>query len=173
LPPRITTATARRCQEIRLYEVFDPGCLDPEWKGLVGAVVRVTRERLDFSAQTGLWSPSADQTAYYLCSRFVTVGLCAEAIRGHWRIENGSHYVRDTTFAEDACTFAEDACTFAEDACPFAEDACRTRKNPGILARLRSFASNILRFNGASNIKDTRYPITLAGWEALARLRFS
>jgi len=23
-------------------------------------------------------------------------------IRGHWRIENGSHHVRDTTFAEDA-----------------------------------------------------------------------
>ena len=55
----------------------------------------------------------------------------------------------------------------------FAEDASRTRKNPGILARLRSFATNILRFNRAANIKDIRYRISLAGLEALARLRFS
>ena len=55
----------------------------------------------------------------------------------------------------------------------FAEDASRTRKNPGILARLRSFASNILRFNKASNLKDVRYRIALGGFDALARLRFS
>jgi predicted transposase YbfD/YdcC len=141
-------------QEIRLYEVFPlpPDSLDPEWQGLVGAVVRVTRERMDFSAKTGLWKPSADQTAYYLCSHVLTVSQCAEAIRGHWRIENTSHYVRDTTFAEDAS---------------------RTRKNPGILARLRSFASNILHFNEASNLKDARYRIAIAGFDALARLRFS
>jgi hypothetical protein len=141
-------------QEIRLYEVFPlpPDRLEPEWQGLVGAVVRVTRERMAFSPKTGLWTSSADQTAYYLCSRFLTVDLCAEAIRRHWRIENTSHYVRDTTFAEDAS---------------------RTRKNPGILARLRSFASNILHFNGASNLKDTRYRIAIGGFDALARLRFS
>jgi hypothetical protein len=26
----------------------------------------------------------------------------ADLLRGHWAIENGLHYVRDTTFAEDA-----------------------------------------------------------------------
>jgi predicted transposase YbfD/YdcC len=25
----------------------------------------------------------------------------ADLLRGHWAIENGLHYVRDTTFAED------------------------------------------------------------------------
>ena len=53
-------------------------------------------------------------------------------IRGHWRIENGSHYVRDVAFAEDAS---------------------RIRKNPDIAARLRSFAYNLLRANGCDNMK--------------------
>ena len=42
-----------------------------------------------------------------------------EWIRGHLQIENASHYARDVTFAEDAS---------------------RIRKNPDIVARLRSFA---------------------------------
>jgi hypothetical protein len=157
-------------QEIRLYEVFalNTDTLDPEWQGLLACAVRVTRERLDYSPKTGLWTQGADQTAFYICSHLLPVGpparrpscpsallpvgVCAEAIRGHWCIENRSHYVRDTTLAEDAS---------------------RTRKNPGILARIRSFATNILRFNGAANIKDTRYRIALAGLDALARLRLS
>ena len=58
------------------------------------------------------------------------------SLRAHWRIENGSHYVRDTAFAEDAS---------------------RIRKNPDIAARLRSFAYNLIRAAGGSNIR------TLAG----------
>ena len=59
-----------------------------------------------------------------------------EWIRGHWRIENGSHYARDTAFAEDAS---------------------RIRKNPDIVARLRSFAYNLLRADGCDNIKNARW----------------
>lgn len=58
-----------------------------------------------------------------------------EWIRGHWRIENGSHYVRDGTFAEDAS---------------------RIRKNPDIAARLRSFAYNLLRSRERASIKNAR-----------------
>jgi predicted transposase YbfD/YdcC len=50
--------------------------------------------------------------------------VCADTIRNHWSIENRSHYVRDGSFAEDAS---------------------RIRCNPGIFARLRSFAANVLR----------------------------
>jgi len=66
---------------------------------------------------------------------------CAQAIRQHWSIENRSHYVRDVTFAEDAR---------------------RIRCNPGIFARLRSFAANILRFNNVSNVSNARYRIAFA-----------
>jgi hypothetical protein len=39
----------------------------------------------------------------------------------------------------------------------FAEDASRIRKNPDILARLRSFAYNLLRARGNENIKNARW----------------
>jgi hypothetical protein len=61
-------------------------------------------------------------------------------IRAHWRIENGSHYVRDTAFAEDAS---------------------RIRKNPDIAARLRSFAYNLIRADGAENVRNARWRAAL------------
>ena len=54
--------------------------------------------------------------------------------------QNGSHHVRDVTFAEDAS---------------------RIRKNPDIAARLRSFAYNLLRANGCDNIKNARWRAAL------------
>jgi len=54
-------------------------------------------------------------------------------IRGHWGIENKSHYVRDFTFDED-------------------RSKVRTKSGPRIMATLRNFAISILRFIGYSNI---------------------
>ena len=61
-------------------------------------------------------------------------------ICAHWRIENGCHYVRDTAFAEDAS---------------------RIRKNPDIVARLRSFAYNLIRARGWENIRNARWRAAL------------
>jgi len=63
-----------------------------------------------------------------------------EWIRAHWRIENGSHYVRDTAFAEDAS---------------------RIRKGPDIVARLRSFAHNLIRAAGCDNVRNIRWQAAL------------
>jgi hypothetical protein len=43
----------------------------------------------------------------------------------------------------------------------FAEDAARIRKNPNIVARLRSFACNLLRAGGHANIKNARWRAAL------------
>jgi hypothetical protein len=43
----------------------------------------------------------------------------------------------------------------------FHEDASRIRKKPDIVARLRSFAYNLIRASGADNIKNTRYRAAL------------
>ena len=135
-------------QEIRTVEVFPlpDTALDPEWQALLNTIVRVRRERMDRSSRSGLWSSRNDETAYYVCSDPITAADAADAIRGHWGIENKSHYVRDVTMEEDAS---------------------RVRKNPSTLARIRSFATNILRANGAKNIKDTRYRLAIAGIETL------
>ena len=73
---------------------------------------------------------------------------CAKAIRGHWHIEN--HYVRDVSFAEDASSI---------------------RCNPGVFARLRSFAANILRFNGVHNVSDGRHRIAFGRISGILAMR--
>ena len=53
-----------------------------------------------------------------------------------WDIENRTHYVRDVTLGEDAS---------------------RIRTRPGVMARIRSVALNILRANGVQNISQALY----------------
>lgn len=54
-------------------------------------------------------------------------------IRSHWKIENKNHYVKDVTLHEDFS---------------------RIRKNPENIACLRSFALNVLRYNGIENVSQ-------------------
>jgi predicted transposase YbfD/YdcC len=137
--------------ELRLVEVFSPGdsLANTEWAGHVGAVIRVTRDVLTRSAATGLWRATSE-TAWFVSDTILPAADCAQAIRQHWSIENRSHYVRDVTFAEDAS---------------------RIRCNPGIFARLRSFAANILRFNNVSNVSNARYRIAFGGIDSILDMR--
>jgi hypothetical protein len=43
------------------------------------------------------------------------------------------------------------------------------RKNAGVVARLRSFACNILRANGIDNVKDARFRNACGGINHLSR----
>jgi predicted transposase YbfD/YdcC len=147
-----TTDEKRRCRaETRTVEVFAPnGSLaDTEWDGHIRAIIRVNRDVLIRSAATGLWRDTSE-TALFVSDIVLPAAQCAKAIRGHWHIENRSHYVRDGSFAEDAS---------------------RIRSNPGIFARLRSFAANILRFNGIHNVSDGRNRIAFGGISAILAMR--
>jgi hypothetical protein len=53
------------------------------------------------------------------------------------------------------------------------EDASRIRRNPGIFARLRRFAYNILRFNQSDTIAQDRYAAALGGLEALSDMNYT
>ncbi|MFD3821227.1 hypothetical protein [Streptomyces sp. NPDC058625] len=74
-------------------------------------------------------------------------------IRGHWKIENQLHHVRDTTFAEDASTI-------------------RAGRLPRVMAGLRNLAISVLRQDGRTNIAAaTRHharhpgrPLAALGW---------
>jgi hypothetical protein len=131
--------------------VFSPGnsLADTEWAGHVRAVIRVNRDVLTRSTATGLWR-AASETALFVSDIILPAAACAKAIRDHWSIENRSHYVRDGSFAEDAS---------------------RIRCNPGIFARLRSFAANILRFNNVRNVTDARHRLAFGGVEAILAMR--
>lgn len=79
----------------------------------------------------------------------MTAARAAEAIRAHWKIENTSHYSRDVTLGED-CS--------------------RIRTNPGVFARLRSFAFNILKANQIDTLSQDRYRAGLVGIKDLLKM---
>ena len=122
-----------------------------EWKSLIKTIVRVTRDVLHRDAKTGLWS-STSEVAYYVANFPPAARHAASAIRCHWHVENSLHYTRDVTFQEDQS---------------------RIRHNPGVFARLRSFAYNILRRNQTSTFSQDRYAAALAGLDPLLKWNFS
>jgi hypothetical protein len=120
---------------------------ETEWNPLIEQVVRLTRKVLHRNAKTGLWRSNSE-----FANSATSARQAAAAIRGHWHIENTLHHTRDVTFREDHS---------------------RIRHNPGIFARLRSFAYNILQRNRTSTFSQERYAAALGGLAALLKLRFS
>jgi predicted transposase YbfD/YdcC len=133
--------------ERRTVSVFNPAdkFVGSEWKPHVATIIRVERNVLTRSAKTGLWERSSE-IALYVANTLPTATRAAEATRGHWAIENTSHYSRDVTMGEDAS---------------------RIRSNPGVFARLRSFAFNILKTNRIGNLAQDRYRAALRGIDNL------
>jgi len=85
------------------------------------------------------------EVSYYLCSMPSNVRKFAEAVRGHWGIENRLHWILDVTFSEDQS---------------------RVRKDHGAanLGMLRRLALSILQQETAS--KDSlRGKRLIAGWD--------
>ena len=128
-------------EEHRRTEVFAAERLDPDWRPFIASVVRVTRRTLcRDTPRIGLWRPRRE-VACYACQIPLEARACAAAIRGHWGIENRNHHVRDRTLGEDAS---------------------RIRRRPGVFARLRSFALNILRAHGVGNVSEALYANALS-----------
>jgi len=140
----------RNCDERRTVTVFDPAgkLADTDWHPHVATIIQVERDVYIRNAKTGLLRHSAE-TAFYIANTPVTAARAAEAIRAHWRIENTSHYSRDLTLGEDRS---------------------RIRTNPGVFARLRSFAFNILKANQTDTLSQDRYRAGLAGIKNLLSL---
>ena len=128
-------------EEYRRVEVFAAADrLDPDWQPFIACVVRVTRRTLCRDTRTGLWRLRRE-VAYYASQIPLEARACAAAIRGHWGIENRNHHVRDRSLGEDAS---------------------RIRRRPGLVARLRSFALNILRAHGVGNVSEALYTNALS-----------
>ncbi|MBX3411461.1 MAG: ISAs1 family transposase [Pirellulales bacterium] len=77
-----------------LAKLPDDFPLAEEWPGLkaIGLAVRVT-EHMD--------GRTSDDVRYYITSRYLSGKRFAEAVRGHWGIENSLHWQLDVTFGED------------------------------------------------------------------------
>jgi predicted transposase YbfD/YdcC len=99
-----TVETGHGRQETRTYAIFPkPDSVDPEglWRDL-SAVGIATSERVDTLGRRSL------EARYYILSRFLTAQEFAEAVRGHWSIENNLHWQLDVSFREDECRVCRD-----------------------------------------------------------------
>ena len=140
----------RNRDESRTVTIFDPAdkLAGTDWHPHVAAIIRVERNVFTRNAATGLLHHSTE-IAFYISNKPVTAIRAAQAIRAHWGIENTSHHSRDVTMGEDRS---------------------RIRTNPGVFARLRSFAFNILKANRTNTLSQDRYRAALAGIDNLLSL---
>jgi predicted transposase YbfD/YdcC len=79
------------------------------------------------------------ETRYFITSVSREVAGAAQLLkwaRGHWSIENRSHYVRDVTMGEDS-------------------SRVRKRSGPEVMAAFRNTAIGFLRAIGVSNIAES------------------
>lgn len=79
------------------------------------------------------------ETRYFITSVSRAVADAAQLLtwaRGHWSIENRSHYVRDVTMSEDASRI-------------------RKRSGPQVMAALRNATIGFLRTLGQANIAES------------------
>ena len=123
-------------QEHRRVEVFAVADrLPPEWRPWIACAARVTRLTWRKDTRTGLWA-RGEEVALYACQVRLDAATFGRAVRAHWGIENRDHHVRDRLLREDDS---------------------RIRRKPGTFARLRSFALNILRAHGVTNVSEALY----------------
>jgi predicted transposase YbfD/YdcC len=114
------------------------------WKNL-SSIVMVQRERY-------LNDATSMETSYYVTSLESDAECVAQAVRGHWGIENSLHWVLDIAFREDECRIRKD-------------------NAPANFAIMRHIALNLLR-KETSLKRSIRTKRLKAGWDTdyLARI---
>ena len=109
----------------------------------MGQICRIERERLH--VHRGRVTRREVEVTYAITSRpagRAGAATLLRANRGHWSIENGSHWVRDVVLGEDACTIRSGAAPQAMAACRNLVLALLRRAGyPGIAAALRTLAA--------------------------------
>jgi hypothetical protein len=152
--PTVDGAFARRAEEEAVTQLSS---------AMVVRLLSSPRNRHRFSAShkrnLGKWA--FEQVGTFLRAGCTVTSLTfaqasparlADLLRGHWAIENGLHYVRDVTFAEDA-------------------SQVRTGTGPQVMACLRNLAIGALSRAGPVNLaaalrhhaRDPRRPLAILG----------
>ncbi|QDV78345.1 ISAs1 family transposase [Botrimarina mediterranea] len=127
-----------RVERREYYQTPLPDSIKPlaaGWKGLktIGQVVSITERD----------GKETSEVRYYLSSLSPGVKRFAEAVRGHWAIENSLHWVLDVTFRED-------------------ESRSRDRRLAENLAALRRLAIGLLKQHPSKHSLKSKQRI--AGW---------
>lgn len=119
-----------------------------DWPGLA-QVFQVTRRVVD--TRTGEVRHEVVYGLTSLAPDRADAKALLRLLRGHWAIENRSHWVRDVTFDED-------------------RSQARTGAIPQVMAALRNLAIGLLRLAGFSAIAPATRRLAALPWQALALL---
>ena len=105
------------------------------WPGLraIGMAIRVTEKE----------GKTTEEVRYYIVSAYLSGRRFAQAVRGHWSIENTLHWQLDVTFRED-------------------DSRVRDRRLANNLAWLRRFAISLLKRHPSSH--SIKGKVQMAGW---------
>jgi len=122
--------------------------LQRDWPG-VAQVAQLTRTVT--TKKTGETSIEVVYIITTLSQEQATPLRLLELVRGHWSIENSSHYVRDVTFLED-------------------RSRLRTGHAPQIVAALRNLVITLIHRHGSSQIASTRRSLSSHPEQAFAWL---
>jgi predicted transposase YbfD/YdcC len=95
------------------------------------------------SSRTELKDRGRFDTRYYIASRALTAAAAADAVRGHWGIENRLHWVLDVVFRDD-------------------QSRLRTGHGARNMAVVRHFAINLVR--AVADKKSLKLRRKVAGW---------
>jgi len=123
---------------VRAYK-DDGFIVDEQWQNNIKRVYHVQRIIQKMNTKTKEYETS-NEYSFYLSNKEFSAKQAHGLIRSHWLIENSNHYVRDVSMLEDFS---------------------RIRINPDNIARIRSFALNIMRKNNVKNIKGEMYKNSL------------
>ncbi len=126
-------------RKLTAYQNKEDFITDGRWHGLIKTIYQVERVVQKLNTQSKQYETSIE-TACYVSNGTPSAKQAFACIRNHWLIENANHYVRDVSMLEDFS---------------------RIRKKADNMARLRSFALNIMRKNNVANIKDEMYENSL------------
>ena len=106
------------------------------WVGLAGIVMVESRREIGAKSET--------ETRFYITSLTAGAERIGAAIRGHWGIENGLHWVMDMVFRDDECRI-------------------RKKNAPANFATVKHMASNLLR--QAPGKDSLRVKRKVAAWD--------
>jgi len=95
---RIEIRRYRLCENIDWLNDRNPGWTKLQTIGVVETLV----------TKKGKEAPTVWQQRFYICSIQADLKVFANAVRGHWGIENSLHWVLDVTFNEDRCRIRKD-----------------------------------------------------------------
>jgi predicted transposase YbfD/YdcC len=113
-------------------------------------MITITRERFTLQGEP-IGEPDVAFAITNLSRQEAGPRELARMLRGHWRIENSLHYVRDVTFGEDASRI-------------------RTGSGPRVMASFRNIAIAIHRLHGETNIASATRRCCQSSRRGFARL---